>query len=281
MTDPDWDKLLAHILTIEQYASTAHEVPYTYQLSFPKATLTVVGVNHVFTTEHPAFSLIDDVLRNVPCDVVCVEGMDSEFQEPVARTLLATLTPEVARARGGEAVYAVVRARLRGIAWEPVEPRDDALYAYLQALGFSREDIVAWYVLRLLPQYLAQGELADLSTYLEPFLEDVERATRWGHAYFDPGFITEHIANTLKRDIRFRSYERAYALTDPLVVAEHDNDFSVFNTLSVVADVFRDRTMVRRVAEHLISGQSVVLVVGVAHAVMQEPAYRALVVKPG
>lgn len=277
MTDHEREHVLAQILSIETYAALQHEVPYTYQLAYPEATLTVIGVNHVFSLEHPAFTLIDNVLATVSCDVVCVEGMDAEFQEPLARQLLATLTASDAHARGGEAVYAVVRARERSIPFEPVEPPDDALYSYLLTLGFSRADIIAWYVLRLLPQYIAQGELAPLPVYLEPFLQDFARATKWDDSLFVVETITGHIATTLKRDVSFRSYDRAYALTDPLIVADRDNDFSVFNTLSVVADVFRDRTMVTRVASHVERGESVVFIVGVAHAVMQEPAYRSLV----
>ncbi len=266
--------VLPHILSIEAYAGIEHEIPYTYQFTELGKSLTVVGVNHVHETEHPAFSLLDTVFARVPFDEVFVEGMDSDFNGPAARTLLSHLTLEAAAARGGEAVYAAVKALKEHVVWQPAEPNDDALFSYLTTLGFSRLDIVAWYLLRLLPQYIASNEMMPFAEYIEPFLADIEAATKWQDVSYDPDMLLEHARNTLGCDITLHNYQRAYRYTDPLALTQRDNDFTVYNTLSATADVLRDRTMVTKALTAVASGKRVLLVCGVAHAVMQEPAYR-------
>ncbi len=267
--------VLSHILSIEAYADVNHEIPYTYQFTQPVGGLTVVGVNHVHETAHPAFTLLDTVFTHVPLDIVFVEGMDSDFNEPAARALLSHLTLEAAAARGGEAVYAAVKAFKQKIAWQPAEPNDDALFSYLTTLGFSRLDIVTWYLLRLLPQYIAMNELVSFTTYAEPFLHEVATATKWQEASSTSAALLEHAKTVLGRDITVHNYRLAYSHTNPLAVAERDNDFTVFNTLSATADVFRDRTMVTKALTAVATGKRVLLVCGVAHAVMQEPAFRS------
>ncbi len=265
---------LPHILSIETYADIEHEIPYTYQFTELGKSLTVVGVNHVHEADHPAFSLLDSVFARVPFDIVFVEGMDSDFIEPAARAFLSHLTLEAAAARGGEAVYAAVKALKLHIAWQPAEPNDDALFSYLTTLGFSKLDIVTWYLLRLVPQYIARNELVPFTLYLEPFLHEVATATKWQEASSEPAMLLEHARAVLGRDITLHNYRLAYGYTNPLSVAERDNDFCVFNTLSATADVFRDRTMVTKVLAAVAAGKRVLLVCGVAHAVMQEPAFR-------
>lgn len=267
--------VLQHITTIEAYVEMTHEVPYTYQLGGEHGSLTVVGVNHVHEREHPAFALLDSVFAHVPFDVVCVEGMDSDFKESLGRELLPRLTLEAAAARGGEAVYAVVQAMRRDIAWLPVEPGDDVLFSYLLSLGFSKIELVAWYIVRLLPQYIAQGEALSFDEYIEPFIEELRQATKWSDVSYDATIILEYAVSVLERDLVLHNYERAFSYTDPQKVTQHDNDFTVFNTISATADVLRDRTMVTKVLTEVAAGKRVLLVCGVAHAVMQEAAYRA------
>lgn len=269
------ESVLQYILPIESYVDVVHEIPYTYQFAGTGGSLTVIGVNHVHEREHPAFSLLDSVFAHVPLDIVCVEGMDNDFNESLGRELLGRLTPEAAAARGGEAVYAVVRARLRSIPWQPAEPEDDLLFSYLLTLGFTKADIVAWYTLRLLPQYIAHGETISFGEYSKPFLDELARATKWADDTFNPESILAYAVSVLKRDLVLHNFERAFSYTDPRAVAGHDNDFTVFNTISATADVFRDRTMVSKVLSLVAAGKRVLLVCGVAHAVMQEPAYRA------
>jgi hypothetical protein len=266
--------VLQHILPIEAYVDMEHEIPYTYQLSVSSGSLTVVGVNHVHERAHGAFSLLDSIFAHVPLDMVCVEGMDSDFNESLGRELLARLTLEEAAARGGEAVYAAVAAQKKGILWQPVEPADDVLFAYLETLRFLRVEIIAWYVLRLLPQYIAQGEAVPFDVYLEAFLDEIKRATKWHDVSYDPVQVLSFAVSVLKRDLVLHNFERAFSYTDPREVTKHDNDFTVFNTISATADVLRDRTMVRNTLNVVAAGKRVLLVCGVAHAVMQEPAYR-------
>ncbi len=271
------EAVLQHILSIEAYVGLDHEIPYTYQLTGVVGSLTVVGVNHVHERAHPAFGLLDSVFAHVPLDIVCVEGMDSDFKETLGRELLPRLTAEEAAARGGEAVYAVVAALRKRIPWQPVEPADDALFAYLETLGFTKTTIIAWYVLRLLPQYIAQGEALSFNVYVEPFLDELERSTKWHDVSYDPAYILEYAVSVLKRDLVLHNYERAFSYTDPRAVTKHDNDYTVFNTISATADVLRDRTMVTKVLTEVAAGKRILLVCGVAHAVMQEPAYRAFI----
>jgi hypothetical protein len=200
--------------------------------------------------------------------------MDNDFKEKFSRELLLHLSLEVAANRGGEAVYAVVQALRRGTAWQPVEPADDILFTYLLSLSFSKEEILTWYILRLLPQYIAQGETLSFDDYMEPFIAEIQQATKWQDISYEPQMLLAHAASVLGHDVVLHNFDRAFAYTDPRAVTKHDNDFTIFNTLSATADVLRDRTMVTKALTEVTKGKRVLLVCGVAHAVMQEPAYR-------
>lgn len=267
--------VLSKIHSIEDYAAITHEIPYTYQLQKEQGSVTVVGVNHVHEREHPAFALLDTIFAEVPLDMVLVEGMDNDFNEPLARKLLTQLTLKEAALRGGEAIYSAVQALQHGVLWQPAEPADDILFSYLYSLGFSKPDIISWYVLRLLPQYIASGEMVAFFEYLEPFMTELRRATKWDEITEGGEAILAHARMVLGHELSLHNFAQAFSYTDPRAVVHRDNDFTVFNTLSATADVLRDRTMVTHALTKFTERKRVLLVCGVAHAVMQEPAYRA------
>jgi hypothetical protein len=168
----------------------------------------------------------------------------------------------------------VVHALKRSIPWEPAEPTDDALFSYLRALGFLPNDIASWFVLRLLPQWISRGEQQPFVEYIEPFLNAMAVDTKWTEVSFLPEALLAHAESVLKAPLNRHNDRRAFAYTDPQAVAARDNDYTIFNTISAAADVFRDRTMVTKTLTEVAKGKRVILICGVAHAVMQEPAHR-------
>ncbi len=267
------DKVCQEIMPLEAYVSFAHEVPYTYQFSNARGSVTMIGVAHTYTFPHAVFSLIDSVFASVPLTAVIIEGIDVHFAKQVTPAWLAELTPAEAATRGGEAIYTLHQAHHKQLAWSPAEPADDQLYAYLRSLHFEPADILAWQVLRLLPQYIARAEPLSFADYVTPFIEACRKATKWEVDYALETAL-QHATNLVGADLTDHNYDIAYSYTDPTAVTRRDNDYTVLNTLSATANVLRDRTMVRRALLRVGNGEQVLVVCGAAHAVMQEAAYR-------
>lgn len=267
------DTVCQEIMPLEAYVSFAHEVPYTYQFSNARGSVTMVGVAHTYAFPHPVFTLIDTVFASVPLTTVIIEGIDVHFADQLTPAFLAQLIPAEAAKRGGEAIYTLQQAHAKQLAWTPAEPADDKLYAYLRALHFEPMDVLAWQVLRLLPQYIARAEQVSFAEYASPFISACQKATKWSVDYSLEAAL-QHATNVVGADLTDHNYDIAYSYTDPTAVTRRDNDYTVLNTLSATANVLRDRTMVRRVLQRVGNGEQVLVVCGAAHAVMQESAYR-------
>jgi hypothetical protein len=268
------ESVLQEIMPLEAYASFSHEVPYTYQLTDGRGTVTMVGMNHTYEYPDAVFTLLDDIYAAAPPTHVILEGVDSFFQTAEAYRLIQGLSKQDTAKRGGEAIYALKEALVRKIPWTPAEPADDQLYSYLLSLGFSKVDILAWQLIRLLPQYLARNEHIDFEVYTAPFIALCKSATKWSNVDYSYGALMTQVTEVIGSDISDQNIELAYSYTDPTAVTRRDNDYTIFNTLSATANVLRDRTMVTRALKLASNDQIVLVVCGAAHAVMQEPAYR-------
>jgi len=269
---PDFTKLLS----LEEYVALSHEVPYVYTCEPEDRKLTVFGADHSNDPEHPQFQQLEAIFETEEPHCVLIEGLQDEVVFTRLSSLLKNLHGEVAIQQGGESVYAAALALATGYTWGSVEPSDSALFSYLESLGFSRQNIVVWYALRLLPQYVRREETIHFNEYITPFLEQLARATGWSEAQQDSQKVLEEATQLLQRDLVLHSEAQALRYVSAVATLAHDQDYTVMNTISAVANEFRDRAMVQAIHTALCDYSSVLVVYGASHAVVQEPVLRAM-----
>jgi len=269
-------RALTCILSPEQYAQKQHATPYTYTLSDGGAVLCFIGVHHTTAVEDALFPHIKEQFTRVAPTLVVVEGMQNLVGFTGTERLLKSLTPAEAIARGGEAVFTITQAQTHGVPWQSYEPSDAALMRHLTLQLYSPEQLVAWYVLRLLGQYHARRELMPFVAYVSPFLSYLASATKWDKSVctLEAAFTTAE--PILKHQPNTRNAERAREYTDPIPWTRRWEQQTLFNDITRDALRFRDQKIVQRVGDQVLRGERVLVVYGAGHAVMQEPAYRYL-----
>lgn len=275
MTDlraPDFSRLIP----IEEYIAIEHDVPYQYALKQSDLELQIFGADHSNDPAHKQFLQLKELVDKNKPTCVLLEGLQDEVTFTHLHDLIAEMGEEEAIMRGGESVYAAHLALQNGVTWQSLEPADKDLYEYLEGLGFSREEIVTWSILRLIPQYLRRDEMVMMEDYLEPFRAQFAEATGWSEARAPMFNIVKWAHSIIGVAPSFTNEDKAMRYVSPLAVAERDNDYTVLNTIAATAANYRDRAMVKNITKAMQDFDSVLAVYGASHAVIQEPVFRSL-----
>lgn len=259
--------------TPEQYARMEHSTPYCYALG-AAPQLQYVGVHHTFDPHDGIFSIITGALRTRKPDLVLVEGVQSIHGPAGLEKMIASLSHQTAAKRGGEAVYTIKEAVALRIPWACPEPDDHDLYRALTHNYFTADEMHAWYVLSLIPQYHARGETMNFSGYAAPFLAQFKAATAWEKFDYSVEQALRQAAAIVGREINIQNIEHNSELTDPIPWPHRWEQQTILNEMSRVALQYRDRVIATNVLNELQAGKRVVVVYGAGHAVMQEPVYK-------
>jgi len=267
------ERALGQQLTPEQYARRRHATPYLYTLGRGDAALTFVGAHHTNDPNDSLLSVIDRELETKQPDLVIVEGLQNLSGHGGDERFISGLTEEQAVERGGEAVYTVHRALGYGVPWLSPEPSDAALARELLGSFYTKEQVLAWYTLRLLGQYHRREEKLPFSAYVAPFLVEFQRQTNWPNFAYTLESALAIAAPLVGHEIRQNNRERAGEYTDPIPWPGRWETQTLFNDMTRVALALRDRTLMRQIAVELEAGKKLLVVYGAGHAVMQEPAW--------
>lgn len=260
-------------MTPQQYATTRHETPYTFQIKNERAALYYFGTHHSASPDDPVFETIHTQLISFRPDIVFVEGMQSKrVNDEIERTVAAMSYAEAIE-RGGEPVYTVKLAMEHGVEWRCPEPEDEDLYAHLVSQrGFSRSHVAAWHLLQLLPQWQRRKEEVNFKDYTNRFRELFAEKTQWPDFDYSYEYAMGVAAKVIGHQVKLHDREEACELTDPIPWGKSHKLWTVLNRVCQESSVYRDEEIVRQLGEHLGEGKRVFVVYGASHAVMQEPA---------
>ena len=122
--------------------------------------LIFVGAKHATQTDSLTFRLIDDAYASFPVTTLIVEGPPYS-RGANADGLIRWVESQGEKdgfLEGGEIVPAVRGARARGAAVWGGEPEDGDIRDRVVARGFSLEDLLGFYTLRSVPQWVSNGK---------------------------------------------------------------------------------------------------------------------------
>lgn len=242
--------------------------------------LLFVGAQHANRTDSLTFRLIEQAYASLPVDTVIVEGFSYSDGPNSER-----LTKWVERQRetngfleGGEAVPAIRGARVRGADVWGGEPDDAAIRDGVLVRGFSLEDLLGFYTLRSVPQWIREekisgpgdervksliiGELEHNRTRLSAAATVLPDYAAWARWYaqtnrkdFDATFELEEVGPLA--DGRYRSNKIAEAIARA-----------------------RDGFLLTIIARHLSARESVMVVFGESHLMILQPALDSMLGPP-
>lgn len=243
--------------------------------------LVFVAAQHANRGDSPTFRLIRDAFANFRFDTVIAEGFptSSGVNPPGIFEYAAGSAPDAEGfVEGGETVPTVVGARQEKANLWGGEPDELEVKAQVLADGLSGADLLGFYVLRNIPQWTGERKIENASdSRLRPLVETALANSRvalqlppqvlvgyaeWTKWYerlnrkpLDAGFATEEVG--------------------PLA----DGKFGT-NRIAFAVSRARDAHLHKLIIGHLNAGESVLVVFGGSHLMIQKPALDAAIGPP-
>lgn len=264
---------LSQLMTPLQYANVTHTVPYCYTLG-TDTKLSFIGVHHSNDPADSIFGLIKQTILASKPDLIFVEGVQSLHGPAGVERMVSGFDDETAITRGGEAIFTIKQALDNKIPWTCPEPEDVELYRALIYNYFSKEEIAAWHLLRLLPQYQTRHETSNFVGYMAPFIAQFKAATNWKNFDYSYEAALATASRILGYTVSVHNTERSFELIDPIPWTARWEYQTIFNEMSRVTLRVRDESITQAVLDEVAAGTRVLVVYGSGHAVMQEPVYR-------
>ncbi|MCR4280601.1 MAG: hypothetical protein NUV82_04235 [Candidatus Komeilibacteria bacterium] len=268
--------VLSNIMTAKEYATRQHETPYVFALKGAGKELRYFGAPHERDPKNPLFQEIETAFKEARPDIIFVEGINVQEDLDRFNEQVRNATPEMVIERLGESGFILKLGLEKGIEWRSPEPTDEELYNFLLTQGFSKDQIFAWDVFQILPQYQRQVNKLSFKEYIAGFIDRFQQATGWegfDYSYEHAIRLGEQI---LGQSIDVEDEPTAQDFIDPIPWEEKKDKQTVLNRIGEASSLFRDRQIVSEIADALTTHKRIFIVYGASHAVMQEPALRKL-----
>ncbi|MEM1190666.1 MAG: hypothetical protein AAF662_15035 [Pseudomonadota bacterium] len=143
-----------------------------------RATLVWIGAKHETKTDSLTFKLVNDAFRNFSFDAVIVEGCPHSWgpdpEQLFDYVVSANASLQGNFQRGGETVPAVNGAQAQGATVFCGEPTDLEIKSRVLQLGFSEADVLGFYTLRSIPQWIRERRIRDGADERIDFLLGIE-----------------------------------------------------------------------------------------------------------
>jgi hypothetical protein len=270
------EPVLASIMTHEAYAETRHGRPYIFELNHGPKELCYVGAGHTNNPDSPLFDQIEASFEKAQPEMVFVEGFSTHMDKNEFNEQIKTASREQVIEQMGESGFTIKLGVEHGLDWHSPEPTDKEQYAYLVDQGFSHDEIFAWDIVHMLPQYYRQVKKTTFQEYVEQYRLRFIENTEWENFDYSYDRAVELIEGIVGHSFEVNSEEEAKDFVDPIPWEDKKVRQTVFNRLSAASNLLRDRKIVTDIANALETYDRLFVVYGASHAVMQEPALRKL-----
>jgi hypothetical protein len=244
-----------------------------------QAQLIFVAAEHENRTESATFRMIEDAFANFDIDVVIVEGYPASKGRNPPRLMDYALEEAIdGFQEGGESVPTIKGAiREKAQVWGG-EPDDYEIKAQLITRGFSAEDVLGYYVLRVIPQWLREQKIEHAG---DPRLEKlVDEQLKYSRAALR---LEESVMPSFSDWARWYRKLNGKPIDADFTTEEAgplQNGPFASNQISAEISRARDAFLHEQVISFLRSGKTVLVVFGGSHLMIQRPALNAALGKP-
>jgi hypothetical protein len=235
--------------------------------------LVFVAAKHANTNDSLTFRLIRSAFEHFSFDIVIAEGF-ATARGPNPASIYRYVAQNGARAdgfvEGGELVPAALGAKAEKATLWGGEPHDLEVKAGLTLRGIPGEDVLGFYVLRNIPQWIGERKLRSagdpaLRGLVEKALSQNREKLQLGPgllASFDEWSAWYQAKNGKPIDASFVTEE-----VGPLA----DGQFGT-NKIASAVSLVRDAYLHQLIVRHLAKGESVLVVFGASHLMIHRPA---------
>lgn len=266
-------KLAPYQLSMEN--SHPFDTPYVAFFQREEKHLYFIAAEHIAVLgrapilQHPTLRTIEKVFAEVRPDLVIVEGISTGMEmDPKSVVNMALECKEVAYEKGcGESAFAINQAAALGSHYMSGEPAQEEIKERVFKAGFTELDLLAFSVLRQIPQLKRQGEWQEakkkviVQDYLERYSTElkIERAYRFHE--FDQWYRAHRIG--------LKNWNEVTASD----CAPHgEGDATYVQKISHQIGIIRDQILSQRIDWALARFDKVLVVFGGSHYVTLRPA---------
>lgn len=263
-------------MTFEEYAEKEHNPIYVFEIENKEKKITYFGVEHSNNSEKPMFEEIKEKFKESNPQVVFVEGM--HFSKNGKQELIKEIKkadPKIIIKEWGESGFVFKLATDAEVEVESPEPNFTEEIENLLSLGFSKDEIFAYYVYRQANSYQQMPEKPSIEDYLGSYIKRFQKDTCWE----DFNYSLEHLKQIGKKIWGERSNIKEYDVWRTNPVPYKDKKIALWNNVNRISQqssYFRDKFMVQRIQEVMKNNDRLFIVFGSSHAFMQEPALRKM-----
>lgn len=270
---PDPQKLAAWTTTLRAQ-QPAHAFGAVYKHGDDR--LVFVGASHTEDIASLTFTMIHDAYASFDIDAVIVEG-SQRSRGPNADKLLrwvASQPEHEGRQPGGELVAAVRGASAEGAVVWGGEPDDAQIRDTLTSEGVAAADLLGFYTLRSVPQWLREQRIASADDPRGPALIDAELAHNRERLGLPPPILPDTAAwMQWYERTNGKPFGSGFELEEAGPLA--DGRFAS-NRVAAAIERARDAFLLQSIADHVNEGQSVLVVFGESHLMRLRPALEAM-----
>ena len=241
--------------------------------------LIFVGARHENLVESATFRMIADAYTAFDIQHVIVEGFPtSRGPSPQRIVDYASREPREGRVEAGEMAPAVLGALPEGAEFWGGEPDDADLKTRVLAQGVSPEDLLGFYVLRSIPQWIGEGKIEHAGDPRLRVLVEEELVRSRARLSADPTIFTGY-------DRWAGWYETLNgrpigpAFVNEEVGPLYDGAFAS-NRIAFAISRARDAHLHEQIVAQLRANKTVLVVFGGSHLMIQRPAIDAALGRP-
>src|SRR5581483_947298 len=167
-------------MTFEEYAQKEHSPVYVFEIKKDGKKIVYFGVEHSNKPDKPMFQEIKKRFEETNPQIVFVEGM--HFGEGQKEILVEEMKKEDAEKvikEWGESGYTFKLAADAGAEVESPEPNFREEIENLLSLGFTKEEIFAYYVYRQANSYQRMPQKPAIEEYLGSYIKRFQKDSDW------------------------------------------------------------------------------------------------------
>ena len=243
--------------------------------------LVFVGAQHENMDDSPTFRMIRQAYATFTFDVVIAEGFPTSWGPNPSRILdYADKSSKRADGfvEGGETIPTTFGAQQQGAILWGGEADDTDIKAQVVATGFSAEDLLGFYVLRNIPQWIGERNIADAGdARLQPLVADALTKNR--ERLKIPATVLAGYSEWAAwyQAVNGKAISAAFVTEE---VGPLSNGPFGTNKVAYAVSRARDAHLHRLIIEKLNAKKSVLVVFGGSHLIIHRPALDAVLGKP-
>jgi len=264
------ERMLEDSLAYKGYEHVRHKVPFVYTAKKEKLETLYFGTGHTNCFEDHMIASIHGTFASFNPDTLFVEGMrqvaSRQYMEQLCRTDGRTLVSQY-----GENAYAAAIGYQKGMKLHSPEPDPNEESLFILKRGFDKMDILLFYMLQFVNQWLRSAPDAHLDTYIVKGLEYLAADMNWPVA--SAAQIYAYAERRYSIDVASLSSDDCLQMTDPIDRLSSQNGcFGILNQIARLSSVCRDIRLLRAIDSIASERRRLMIVYGATHAYVQKPA---------